>query len=472
MCPRGSIEEWLDQEPLRRRVTQYVAAEAEDAYLVGGSIRDALLGRESYDLDLAVRGNAMSLARRVADRIRGAYVPLDGERDVARVVVRRRGVRQYLDFAGLRAGSIQADLWARDYTINAMAVSLDRPDELLDPTGGRDDLASGVLRVVRQDAFEEDPVRILRGVRLRGELGFALAGDTEALAREWSPALREVSAERIRDELVRMLNLGDAAESLTYAEALGVLGVVLPEIHGGGVSPNGAIRRVGRLEGLFNKWIGGEAPCARPGWREVERALGRYRGSLGQHWSEELSVGRTRWVCLKLGALLSWVPDAEVAARQSLRRLRFSAREMRFVCVTIRASERILAWVGERELAPLAVFRYYEAAGDAGVDGAIMSLVAGQAQLEGAEDASTRELRLSHVARLAEAWFDQRELLVDPPRLVTGRDVVDLFGLKPGPQVGRLLMCVREAQVQGAVSTRDEAIEYLRARLGPGASAS
>jgi len=483
------LQRWLDALPLRRRVVAIVTRQGVPAYLVGGTVRDALLGRRSTDLDLAIEGGAMSVARGVADRIGGAYVPLDAERDVARVVVRVGREQHHFDFAGLRADDIESDLWGRDYTVNAMALRLGTGlGTLIDPTGGQRDLAARLLRVVTRGAFRDDPLRILRGVRLGQELGFALTTESEALAREHAIELRRVSPERIRDELVRILSLEDAADALAYAGALGMMRVILPEIADRRCRElaarrcrelavdasllSGAVGALARLEDLFGRWIG-EAAVSLSGQRRlVEMMLGGYRAAMAEHWTEELCVGRPRWVMLKLAALLSRVPEGPTVARSVAGRLRFSRQEVRLVSTAVSAADRCLHHVGQRcrfatATGPgrLWIYRYYRDFGDAGLDGALLSLVVGLPGSERSEVGDAWRKQLESVRRLLWAWFDEHDALVEPPRLLTGRDLVQLLAVAPGPRIGQLLEMLREAQVDDVIHTRDQAIDFARAQM-------
>src|SRR5437667_32995 len=170
--------------------------------LVGGAVRDAWLGRRpgrEVDLDVAVPAGALDLARRVAERLRGAFVPLDPERGTGRVVL--PGVR--LDVSDFRGPSLAADLAARDFTVNALAVPLREllvrgGAPIVDPTGGLADLRARRLRAPDLRVFTDDPLRALRGVRLEAALGFRLTRGTVAAIRAVAPALAAVAAERAR----------------------------------------------------------------------------------------------------------------------------------------------------------------------------------------------------------------------------------------------------------------------------------
>ena len=480
---RHVFDTWLARLSLRRRVLALISAQGIRAYLVGGTVRDALLGRESCDLDIAVEGTALALARQLANQLRGAYVALDVERDVGRIVVRAGGGQQHIDVAALRSGSIEADLWARDYTVNAMAVPLeDDLGELLDPTGGRADLDARLLRVVREDSFGDDPLRILRGVRLRGALGFSLTAETESLARRWLPQLRDVSPERVRDEFMQILALDDAAGSLSYAGALGVYDVVFPDLAGTSLATevpwSEGVQVVAALESLFGDWHppripfpGTSSSRASTGFPPVsardslmEGMIGQHLASLADHWAAELSYGRNRWPMLKLAALLSAIPAGPVLAAEVVRNLRFSVREVGFAAATLKSCARISSWGVEDEPGALAIYRTFRAFGADGVDGAILALAIQHAWPGTGVNSRSWSALMQRVARLLNAWFVDYDTLVNPPQLVSGREVIHALHLNPGPRVGELLERVREAQVQGLVHTHQEAMAYLHAQ--------
>ena len=378
-----ALDNWLDEIPLRREVIARILSHRVEAYLVGGTVRDALLGRPGYDLDVAVVGKAMSLARQVADEIHGAYVPLDHEHDVARVVVWIGGRQHSFDFAGLRAPDIMADLRARDFTVDAMAVRLEESlGGLLDPTQGQQDLEAKLLRAAYDGAFVDDPLRILRAVRLSGSLGFALTPDTEHLAKASLPALASVSQERIRDELIQILLQHDSARSLVYAASLGVTAVVLPEAGTDRQTWDRAARVVDALESCFGRWSPRKEGVGDTPAHPLATLLSPYGQALAQHWGEELSSGRTRWVIVKLAALLSVVPD-DARASNAVRRLRFGRREVRHVTGTLVGSRWADVWAGERADDALSFYRYFRAVGSAGVDGAILRTVSDLSAGEG-----------------------------------------------------------------------------------------
>src|SRR5437879_1031751 len=202
------------------------------AALVGGAVRDTVLGRAVADVDVAVPSGALDLARRCAERLAGTCVVLDAERGAARVVT-DGGLT--LDLTDFRAPSLEGDLAARDFTVDALAVPL-APllargrAPIVDPTGGLADLTARRLRPAGPGVLDDDPLRALRAVRLEATLGLRLTPSAARRVREAARGLEHVSAERVRDELLVLLALPETARALRRAEALDVLGVVVPEI--------------------------------------------------------------------------------------------------------------------------------------------------------------------------------------------------------------------------------------------------
>lgn len=201
-------------------------------YLVGGSVRDLLLGRAHLDLDLAIEGDAAALAQALAAP-RGARVTVHAHFGTAVIegegwsldIARTR--REQYTYPGalplVEPAPIAADLARRDFTIQAMALALtgDAPGALLDPLGGQADLAACLLRVLHRDSFRDDPTRILRLARYAARLGFGVEAETAALARHEAAFLAELSPARIAAEFAR-----------TFAEPLPELTLaLLGELH-------------------------------------------------------------------------------------------------------------------------------------------------------------------------------------------------------------------------------------------------
>jgi putative nucleotidyltransferase with HDIG domain len=225
-------------ESLLTPLAAFLKTEDASGWLVGGAVRDLLRGHPGADLDVAVDGAALDLARRFADLTGGAWVPLDEATNTARVVWTTQAGPFVLDLVRLRAPTIEDDLRLRDFTINALALPLDRcdrgrfeSDALLDPTGGFADLMTHrVIRLAGPYAFFDDPLRTLRAVRLGAQLGFTIDSATDQALRQDAPRIAHVAQERVRDELIKLLSLPRVAPWLGYMDETRLLTAIIPEL--------------------------------------------------------------------------------------------------------------------------------------------------------------------------------------------------------------------------------------------------
>ena len=305
-------------------------------YLVGGAVRDALLGRSVHDLDFAVPTGALRLARRLADRLPGAFFPLDAETDTARVIVRRQdGGRDVLDFAGFRGPDLAADLRGRDFTVNAMAIDM-RSGETVDPLGGTQDLREKRLRACSATALSDDPARILRAVRQAAAYGFTIQPETRRLMKAAVPLLPGVSVERQRDELFKMLEGPRPAASMCALELLGVFPQTLPEL--------AALKGVSQsAPHVYDVWehtlavlrhLEGILAALAPDYAEEQgnadlfngllvSRLGRYRRQIGEHLGTPLNADRSARALLFFAALYHDVAKPQMKTVEESGRTRF-----------------------------------------------------------------------------------------------------------------------------------------------------
>ena len=490
------VDDWRDL-PLLHRLWAFMQRQGIQALLVGGAVRDGLVGRPLHDLDFVVQGDATALAVAVSRAFRGALVPLDPGRDTARVVVRHAGRPFDLDFARCQGKDWIADLGARDFTVNAIAI--DPTGHYLDPLGGRDDLAEGRLRAASENAFRDDPLRMLRALRLVAELGLAIEPETIAWIRRDAPLLPRVAAERVRDEFVRILAAPGAARHLDALDDMGLLAHVLPEttaMQGLAQPPphhwdvwthtRMAVDTLGRLLDVLNLSGGtrdSEAGTPDWAWGDVEKHLGPLQADLAAHLGRAVSDGRERGFVLKLAALLHDVGKPQTyslgdderihfyqherigagAAAERLRALRFSNDEAVLVGTIIAHHLRPGQLARSKGPSRRAIYRFFKAAGEAGVEIGLLSLADTLAAWGPAIPGQRWLRQLEVVTTLLSAYFDRSETVAPPP-LVNGRELMRALSLSPGPEVGRLLEAIREAQATGEVKTRQAALE-LAARM-------
>jgi putative nucleotidyltransferase with HDIG domain len=468
-------------------------------FLVGGAVRDLLRGRPLHDLDLVLLGEVRSTARRVADALGGDFYMLDEERDTARVIEHGPdGELLFIDFCALRAADLEADLSARDFTVNAIAVDLRDPEKLIDPLHGADDLRAGLLRACSPQAFENDPVRVLRGVRQSLAFGIQLEAQTQEWMRAAAPQMGRISNERQRDEILRILEGNQAQTAFRMLEDLGVLAVVMPELTGmKGVvqSPphtldvwEHTLQVLAELDRVWNL-LAADSPGGAvfsPQLAAAAQRLERFTPALKKHMAELLNPNRSIRALLFLAALYHDVSKpqtrmvepggrirffhheekgASLAGRRA-RELALSQDEVRRVEVIVRQHMRIhlLAQTGEPP-SRRAVYRFFQDTGPAGVDIVLLSLADTLATYGETLSFKVWEAELEAARVLMHAWFEQPAQAVRPPRLIDGAELISELQLSPGPLVGRILAAIQEAQAAGEVSNRDQALELARGFL-------
>ncbi|MBM3462926.1 MAG: HDIG domain-containing protein [Armatimonadetes bacterium] len=452
-------------------VLSAVAALAPDAHLVGGCVRDLLLECGAHaDWDFVVPRGAMALAREVADRCGGSLVPLDAERGISRAVVGGEG----FDFADYQGGSLEDDLRARDFTVNAMALG--RDGALVDPTGGRADLGRRLLRCPSPAVLDADPLRVLRAFRFAAVLDFRLSEETLDALPARAPRLSAVSGERVRDEWFKLLETDRIPLLLDALRDSGVLAAVFPEVEAlRGLEQRGfhhldayhhsllALRKVD--EQAYDEAI----------------SVTDFSDALEGHLGRMLPGGVTRRAMLRLCALLHDVGkrvtqsvDADTG-RISYRghdkagtpladavgeRLRLSRLAIRLLHKSVRWHLRPLDLPEVGRLKARHVRHYFRDAGDAGVETLVLSLADSAASGGPSNTPQVREALRRRVGWMLDWYFGDGRRQCVP--LVRGDEAAALLGVPPGPRVGKLLERLLDAQVDGRVRDREEAERYLK----------
>lgn len=471
MGSRGSAAERLLAEPAVGSVRDALAGE-DEAWVVGGTVRDALLGRPITDVDLVVAGDPERAAREIARAIGGPAFRLSEEFGAWRAI--DGGRRFVCDVSPLRGSGIEADLARRDFTVNAIAAPLGGGD-LVDPHGGRADAEAGVLRVLGAGAYAADPLRPLRLARLATELPLEPDDETARLTRAAAPGLDAASPERVFAELRRIVIADDVVAGLELCDRLGLTAVVLPELD--------ALRGIEQSQFHHLDVLGHTLEVIRRVMeleRELERFFGERAGPLHAILSEPLADDLSRAQALRFAALLHDVGKAPTRAVREDGRVTFighdslGAEMVESICRRLRASERLrsfLAAITRHHLAlgfmvharPLSrrdVYRYLVACAPVEVEVTLFSC---------ADRLATRGRRAE--AAIAAHFELARDLLDEslawraegPPRPpLRGDDLARELGLEPGPQLGRLLAELQEARFAGEVETRADAIEYAR----------
>lgn len=474
----------------------------QETYLVGGAVRDMMLNRLSHDLDFALPSNGISVTRRVADALKADFMVLDDERDTGRVIVTETdGTRTFLDFATYRGNSLEDDLRARDFTINAIAYDL-RASTIIDPLNGASDLRAKIIRACSQTSFTNDSVRILRAVRQAAAFEFKIELGTRKLMKQAAHLLPNVSPERIRDELFKVLEGPKPDASMRALEMLGVFPYLMPELSamkGVEQSPPhiydvwehtlNVLQYLEKILAALN--IGHLSKKTKDPLTDwLNDHLGKYQGKFATHFNKSLNPDRSVRAALFFAALYHDVEKPNTKSVDEAGRIRFFDHDikgaemasqrgqafnlsndeierikkivknhMRFHFFTNRLEKE------QEEPSRKAIYRFFRDSGEAGVDLVLLGL----ADLRGTRGPQLTEKTWKTALDIAriflENYFEKPEETITPPRLLNGNELMNELNLEPGPIIGQLLEAIREGQATGDIKTRERAIEFAHKKL-------
>jgi poly(A) polymerase/tRNA nucleotidyltransferase (CCA-adding enzyme) len=487
----------MDLVSLIHNLTVFMRAQGVAAWLVGGAARDLAAGRTPHDLDLAVDADGFALARAYADAAGGAFVPLDDTRATGRVVL--PGAPPItIDMARLRGPTLEADLYLRDFTINALAIPLQEhalQSQPLDPTGGLADLRAGIVRPCSPQSLRDDPLRALRAPRFCATLGLTPAPELAAQIRAVAPLLPQVAGERVRDELLRLLDAPAAAPWLKYLDETTALTAIFPELEPSRLCDQPRVHFLPVLAHVLEAvaaldWItaGVGKPAALRAHPQLTRVL-PYAAQFSELLAERRSGGHSRTALLKLAVLLHdnakpqtkvRHPDGSVtfyghqelgadAAVRIGKRLRLGRSDTGYVALVVREHMRPGQLRSADVLTPRAVTRFFRDTGDAGPDVLLHELADHLATRGPNASVDGWNAHLAWVKLMLDGYWGAPAPAQQPP-LLNGNDLMSAFSLRPGPQLGALLRELSEAQAAGEITTREEALAHAMRLLDPGAA--
>jgi tRNA nucleotidyltransferase/poly(A) polymerase len=413
-------------------------AKAQDVrlYLVGGSVRDLLLKRQTTDFDFTLASDAIHFAKAFAANISATCIVLEENPPTARVIIKQYDPpdpsRLSMDFVQLRAASLSADLRLRDLTINAMAIVFENVDTLtdhasksnfhrvIDPCRGIEDLGRELLRFPSEQVILADPIRLLRIYRFAAQLGFEISQNAIAFVQKYHELLPNVAAERCRDELMKILDVEKAQPYLQQMDTVGLLAQVLPVVN-----------------------------RARIPWQPLETfeempiptSLGAYYEEINNYLQEEQGDGVSRRSLMKLSLLLGDNFD------HIGEHLQLSRKATQFIVDIISKYEQFFK-DANRQLIRKQIICFLRTAAS---DWWGVLLYA----------AALRSIDSVVIKQIADTYYEHILPIHKQGRLITGDDLIQIFHLKEGKQIGDLLEQIEKRQFNGEIRTREEALDAV-----------
>lgn len=482
-----SIRNLAAEDPFVGELVSFLAGGPETVFLVGGYLRDYLLGSISDDVDLVTTGDPSLPASMAAARFGARHFLLDGKERIYRVVVKDGGRRRTVDLSPLRGFSLEADLSMRDFTINAMAVDLVRlareetlelPRDLIDVHYGWRDLATGILRECHKESFLADPVRLVRAFRFRHLMDLEFEERTLNHLKKYAPLVTRAAGERVAVELLETLSAAGTHQVFREMEACGFLRYLFPELKDTVGLEQNAYHHLDVWDHTLASLVELDGLLGDPGKWYPEHA-----GILARRMEEPLQDKYPRRSFLRLAALYHDAGKPLTFSRGEDGRIHFHAHQkfsreaVLNLAGRLRLSRRAREYLGSvvgchmdiglalrQELTPRARRRLVYRLGENLVDVVLLST----ADRFATRGPLTTPQGLDRYVRACREMLGELVREEKTPPLIRGRDLLRELGMEEGPAVGEILRRVREAQMEGRISRREEALRLAERLVSAG----
>lgn len=438
-------------------------------YLVGGSVRDCFLGKNTFDRDLIVADeDARTFSQKVAEFFDGKFIPLDEENKIYRVVLKDK--KNYLDITNPIENSMEKDLFRRDLTINAVAVDI-KTCEILDLVGGVEDIQNRIIRGIKDFNFEDDPLRILRVFRFYSILGFEIDSHLLEVVKSLKDLILLPAKERIEYELMKLFDGKYADLALLKMDECEILNKLFPFVDElKQVPPNlhhhldlfhhsiETVRQVGILyENSSDKVKSHMEKVDFGGFsRLAHLRLAAFMHDIGKFstWTIEEDTGRHRFIKHDdVGSKL---------AKPILKKMCFSNKQIDYITLMIKKHMYPTMVVQSPELTDKVMMRFVRKMEDSAIDN-ILIAQADRLSAQGPE--ITKEIveeNISALNKLLNFYLQAQETIKPLPKLLDGNEVMKILNIKPSPILGQILNSLHEAQISGDVTTKEEAVFFVK----------
>ncbi|KGG80881.1 CCA tRNA nucleotidyltransferase [Caloranaerobacter azorensis] len=452
-------------------------------YLVGGYIRDYLLNKSNEDIDFVVEKDAEIVAKEFAESINGKLITLGGRHKFYRVVDSKRNV--IVDISQLKGNDINEDLLNRDFTINSLAVDIDKiengeisNENIIDVANGLDDLNKGIIRHVKDNTFEDDPIRMLRAVRFMSQLEFELDDTTKRLIKRNKEKIKDMPYERITHELFKLLKYRRTYYYFNYMDrTLNILEEIFPEIE--------PMREIGKCKyhvvdslthSIYTLKVAEDIIYA-DGYFEDH-----VRKAYEEHTKKIVASDHTRLDLIKLGAFFHDVGKPSAKKVDETGRIRFKGHEITGAEIVKKIAERLKLSIKERDLLykmvakhmlPLVLYKNNDVSGKAlyGMFSELKEDTLDILLISLADIIATRKLLYPgeemgkfkvHIEYMANNYLTRYKEIEKISNIITGKEIMQKFDLGENVLVGDLLEEVRKAIYYGKISANKEAaLRYI-----------
>ena len=458
------------------RVLRLAKAKKRKVYLVGGYLRDLILNRpkEILDLDFAIDKDSIKFSHALAKKLKADFVILDKAHGSTRIIYNDRKQKYILDFTDFRGKNLIEDLRYRDFTINALAIDLEKIKKannfnnlIIDLSNGRVDLAKKQIKITDRINFDDDPLRILRAFSLSATLGFKIEKNTLALIKKKKNLIKNSAFERIREELFKILKVKNSLSFLKTLDEIKLLSKIIPEIE---------LMR-GVKQGPYHHldvWFHSIETL-----RQLELLFEELKHKLiiNKYLNDKIGNEHSRRDLMKLGALFHDIGKPQTLKIEKGRRCfhgheRLGYKITKDICQRLKLSNKEIDTINKMIFCHLrpgyladtltptkrAVFRYFRDAGEEGISTLLLSIADKRSTCGKLTSKKNRQQHEKIIFGLISEYFlkkKEKQL----PRLINGDDLIKEFKLQPGPSIGKILREVEEIQAIGKIHSKKEALD-------------
>ena len=438
-----------------------------EIYLVGGAVRDFLLGKNTYDRDLIVcNEDARVFSQKLAQRFGATFVPLDEVNRIYRLVFKDK--LNYLDITNPVENSLEADIKRRDLTINAIAVNI-KSGEVIDLTGGLDDIKNKKINFISEQNFIDDPLRLLRIYRFQAGLGFDVVPELSKIVKKHKKLIHKPAYERVIYEIVKLFGGNYTHLALLAMDEAGLLEEIFPVMaYVKKVPPNShhhldlfhhsveTVRQVNEIyksspvevkEHLDRVDFGGLPRIAHLKLAGFLHDIGKF-----STWTIEQDTGRHRFI-----------KHDDVGSKMALKILKdmhFSNKQVDYITLMIKNHiypSHVMCSPTDKTM-----MRFVRKTGDNSVDNIVLAM-ADRLSARGPE--ITEDVvnnNILSLKRLAEFYFSVKETLKPLPKLLDGNQVMKILKIKPSPLLGEIMDALHDAQFEGSVVSKEDAVDFVK----------
>lgn len=455
-----------------------------DVFIVGGYLRDLLMGRATNDFDFVVTSQARTFTKNLSRILNGSFVVLDESNQTYRIVLKKKPGIYNLDFSQMRGNKIEEDLGFRDFTLNALAYNIRgfsgvRRKHIIDPCHGLKDIDTRKIKAISKDIFAADPLRLLRAYRLSATLGFTIDMRLRKMIPKASAKIKNVSQERIREELLKILSVPNSYKYICSMDKCSLLEEVFPEIN--------LTRNMGRdyyqKDGLWGHMLE-TLKCFERLIKKLPLIVRdkKIAGKILEHLDETISFNISRITVLKFACLFHDIGKPSTCIKTASDKVRFFGHDrtgaaltadimlrLRMPNKTIHMAKKIISnhmrpsnLSSSEFLTDKGIHRYFRDLREEGVDTLLLSLADRYAYRVDRPQIPSH-LRRHHMLlrKMFSMYYNQKDQILRAP-LLSGNDLIAHFKLQEGPLIGFLLNQLEDARSENRVKNKRQALVFLK----------